>query len=440
MLDYKPRPQDLGHLIEERTKLFDNATAILDKCSIENRAPTLAEEREIRKAEDTSPGSELDNLNTTIAEFQARQKQIASLAPMMGMGNFGSEYHYNPTANKGLPNMNTPASFKAFKGPNAAQDAFDAGKWLRSVVNGDIRATATEGVPSQGGYVVPTPLHNAIINARELAGVSRKVAHVIPMTSDSLDVPKKTDGPMVYYPAEAGAITASDQTWGSVALTAKKRAILSYVSQELVDDSIIPIMDDLASQMGTEFAVQEDNEFINGDGTGTYGSEVGLLSAIHASAVATAAAGIDTWAELTIANHTDAMGKLNSKWWPYGTSWICSAQYYYQVMLRLIASAGGNAIRDMEAGAAGIPMFLGMPVHFTSAMPTSTAVAQVSALFGAFNQAVIIGDRVPTRIALSDQFAFDTDRLALRATTRYDINVHESTATGPYVGLKTAAS
>jgi HK97 family phage major capsid protein len=224
-----------------------------------------------------------------------------------------------------------------------------------------------------------------------------------------------------------------------VTLNAKKRAILSYVSQELADDAIIPIMDDLASQMGTEFAVQEDNEFINGDGTSTYGSETGLLAAIHASAVSQAGTGLDTWAELTLANHTDAMGKLDAKWWPYGTSWICSAQYYYQVMLRLIASAGGNAIRDMEAGAAGVPMFLGMPVHLTSAMPSSTAAATVCCLFGAFNQAVIIGDRLPTRIALSDQFAFDTDRLALRATTRYDINVHESAASGPYTAVKTAA-
>jgi len=72
-------------------------------------------------------------------------------------------------------------------------------------------------------------------------------------------------------------------------------------------------------------------------------------------------------------------------------------------------------------------------------MPTATATATTAALFGAFSQAVIIGDRSGIRIATSDQFAFDTDRMAIRGTARYDINCYLSGASGPISAVKTAS-
>jgi HK97 family phage major capsid protein len=45
-------------------------------------------------------------------------------------------------------------------------------------------ATATEGAPTAGGYLIPSPLSNAIIDVRQLAGVSRALSRVVTMTSD----------------------------------------------------------------------------------------------------------------------------------------------------------------------------------------------------------------------------------------------------------------
>lgn len=441
--------------------LTDEAQALHNVAEKENR--DLTDEESTRwnaiMAADTG---ELAKSETELASAVAHEQEVSRLRTMR-MAQIQPQADdflpSTPRANAQPQVFHRLAKLNAFKGDEAAADAYAVAMWLRSLkghLSGnrdekaekwiqakrgwDIRATATEGTPSEGGYTVPTPLSNAIIDVRELAGVSRKVADIEPMTSNTLDVPKLVSGATVYYPGEAGAITASDAVWGSVGLTAKKRACLSYVSQELQDDSAIAIVDKLASYFGTNLGVQEDNEFINGDGTGTYGGEVGLLSAIHASAVAQATAtSEDTWAELTIANHTAAMGKLNSKYWPWGTAWICSAQYYYQVMVRLMLAGGGNGVAQIEQGPGGQPMFLGSPVFFTGQMPTSTATATVCALFGAFNQAVKIGTRSVIRIAYSDQFKFDEDRTAIRATTRYDINVHESNADGPYTAVKTGS-
>jgi HK97 family phage major capsid protein len=85
---------------------------------------------------------------------------------------------------------------------------------------------------------------------------------------------------------------------------------------------------------------------------------------------------------------------------------------------------------------------MGYPVYLTSQMPTSTAAATTCALFGAFNQAAVLADRGGIRVARSDDFKFLDDKVTLRATSRYDINVHDpgdgSTA-GAYVGLVTAS-
>jgi hypothetical protein len=56
---------------------------------------------------------------------------------------------------------------------------------------------------------------------------------------------------------------------------------------------------------------------------------------------------------------------------------------------------------------------------------------------------VILGDRTGVRVDRDDSTGFLTDLITLKATTRYDIKVHEggdSSNAGAYVGLKTAAS
>ena len=108
----------------------------------------------------------------------------------------------------------------------------------------------------------------------------------------------------------------------------------------------------------------------------------------------------------------------------------------------MLFRSGGNTIATLQSGDMG-PRFLGYPVEFTDKMPTTTAVSTVSALFGSFQMAVVLGDRIGVTIARSDDFAFLSDMTTLKAVERHDIKVHEggtASAAGAYVGLKTAAS
>ena len=396
-------------------------------------------------------------------KLEAEQKALAA-----HRRNLRESAYPAPSSNaKSLPKVISKLGpLRAFKGEDSDTDAYNCGMWLRALVarkrndvddraeqrlshlGWSIRGAATEGTDTAGGYTVPDPLASAIINYRALSGVSRSICRVTAMTSDTLSMPKKTGTLTVYYPGEASAITESDQTFGQVALTAKKRATLSKISQELSDDAVINIVDDLAAEIGSDLAIQEDNELVNGDGTATYGGEEGLLNQLGAGGVVDQASG-NTWAALTTTDLTATMAKLPSKHYPWSPIWLCSPAFFHAVFLRLLAAGGGNAITSLQQGASrqgvGVgPMgnILGYDVYGTDQMPTATATSTVSCLFGAFSRAVVIGDRMGVSIAMSGDYAFNEDVVTVRGTARYDINVHEpgdGSNAGAYVGLKTGS-
>ena len=346
------------------------------------------------------------------------------------------------------------AKLKAFRDD---QTAFDSAMWYRAVlareVNHGIDQRAEdhcnsvglqivnsgyEGSGPAGGYLLPSPVSSAIIEVREQVGIARKVCNVLPTSSDTLTVPKKTGGLTVYIVGETQAITDSDKTWGDVGLIVKKRTCLSYLSHELSDDAIINIVDNIVSEQAYALALQEDDELINGTGASTYGGIQGLLSSIGSAGVSTATS--TTWAALTMAEVTAAVGLLPDRYFPYEPSFICSHSFFNQVLLRLAMAAGGVTLAEVMAGSPNVRSFMGYKVYLTSKMPTATATGTKCALFGAFNQAAILADRGGIRVQRSDDIKFVEDMIALKAVSRYDMNVHDhgdGTNAGAYIALST---
>jgi HK97 family phage major capsid protein len=351
----------------------------------------------------------------------------------------------------------------AFKGPDAHRDAYDTGLWLKAKLlahtgrhdegiqardklisrRGEaFFASQNEGVPTDGGYLVPPTFEQAVTVYREQVGVARRLARVIPVGSDTWTGHKQTSGTTVYYPGEEGEITPSDANFERYTLTMKKRAILAYVSSELRDDAMVGIMDLLAADMGHQFALKEDQEFVAGDGTSTYGMVQGVRPAVIAAtaSVFTPTADEDAWDEITFNTFAGTMSLLQDKYRVRGQlSWLCSAAFKWQVMDRLAIGSNG-ALSTVWVDGQPVNMFLGYPVELSDRMPTTTGVSQVSCLFGNFPAAVILGDRGGIRIATSEHVAFTSDKIAVRGTTRYDIHVHQegdTSTAGAIVGLAT---
>ena len=346
---------------------------------------------------------------------------------------------------------------KAFQGKFAVENAYAAGMQLASMMGHDYAQTwcnshdiahsdaagnifniQTEGAGSAGGFSVPNPLAATVIEFRERASLARRVCDVIPMGSDTMAVPKLTAGQTVYYPGEATAITLSDTTWAQVNLTAVKRATLTKVSRELQADSLVRMADRVASRAGYQLAFAEDGEFILGDGTSTYGGEVGLTGANGAGGQTTGAGNL--WSELTLANFHACVGSLPDEFHE-GASWICSRAFFHTTIEALVVAQGGSTGAELSMGAQR--QFLGYPINFTSKMPTAAANSSQCIFFGNYSDAVLLGTRDSVQVATSDEYAFNTDVTTIRVTDRYDINVHhasDASTAKAVVSIITAAS
>jgi HK97 family phage major capsid protein len=344
-----------------------------------------------------------------------------------------------------------PKSHRKLRAFDSEQDAYRAGLWFKASFLNDKEAsrlcndygilnTAVEGTDSLGGYLVPTELSAAIEAVRSRGGVARQLCKIVGMGSDVLNIPKLSAGLTVDYPAEAAAITASDQTWAQISLSCKKRAIVSKVANELLHDSVISVIDDLAVAVGNAFAVREDAEFILGDGTSAYGSITGLVEGMGAGGTVDMASGKTAFSDITLADLNSLVGNMPDKYYGAGEpAWLISRLAWASNIQSLVYAAGGNTLSDLASGAA--PQLFGFPVYLSDSMPVS-AVSTYAAFFGAFRSAAVIGDRMGIDISVSEEAYWANDITAIKGVTRYDIQVHDIAGSdaGAVSGLKTAAS
>lgn len=301
-------------------------------------------------------------------------------------------------------------------------------------------AAQSIGTAGKGGYLVPEPIATEIIKNRDAVAVAPQLANVISMASETLRINEESGDTTVYYPGESSAITLSDVDWTQHTLTVAKRAAMVKMSREFIADSNVSAADQIVDNLSYRFAYAMDNEFINGDGSGTYGSETGLIGAIGAGGTVTAASGEDTIAELDIDDFVAVKRQLPLKF-QQGAAWLFNPDAWYQVESLLMA-AGGAATTEFVRGLDAARTFMGKPVYLSALFPAEAASTFV-AFYGSFRRGVAIGDRNDMSIETSTERYFETDDVAIRATHRYDILVHnagDGSNAGAYVGLQLAAS
>jgi HK97 family phage major capsid protein len=311
--------------------------------------------------------------------------------------------------------------------------------WLSSH-RPDIFNAMSEGTNSAGGYAVPDPVEAVMITIAEENGVLRRYARPTTMSSDTHSVPLRTAGLTVYYPGENTAITASDLTIDRALLTAKKYATITEVSSELNEDSLVSMADEIALNVGLAFALAEDTNGFNGDGTSTYASVTGLNSALDANSTQDAASGNVSWATLDLADF-EATAALLPRFSGASPAWFIHSAGYFNAMVRLMNASGGTPGSEVASGYNA--MFLGYPVVWTQVMPSAPSTSTIAAYFGDLSQSVYMGTRRGISVA-SDMGGkyFEKDQVAIKGTERVAITVNnqDGSAAGPVVALKTAAS
>jgi HK97 family phage major capsid protein len=317
--------------------------------------------------------------------------------------------------------------------------------WCRS--NGvPLVKAAGEGVNTAGGFLVPDDFGDSLIALRDRAGLFRRAARVAPMASDHQNWPRRTGGFTAYAVTEGQAITPSDMAFDAISLTARKFGILALMSVEFDEDAIEVLGQELAVEIGYTLAMAEDAAGLNGDGSPAYGNIRGIIPRFEAvigsgqlAGALDAASGVDTLLEITANDLSALIGVAPDHAMNERSAWIASQRAVGLTFARLGQAGGGFW---MAPGADGrmVPYYAGFPILVSSQMPqvTTDLSDKVMILFGDLKAAATLGSRREIVIARSSEHRFAQDQIALKATERFDINVHDigdATNAGPVVAL-----
>jgi HK97 family phage major capsid protein len=134
-----------------------------------------------------------------------------------------------------------------------------------------------EGTLSAGGALVPTPLAGEIIDrARNVSRCIQAGARNIPMTSETLKVPRLTGSADPAWRAANATITEDDLTFDAVTFDAKSLALIVRASREVIEDSNPSVSDVVAQDLAAQVAIQLD--FVMLHGSGASNQPTGILN------------------------------------------------------------------------------------------------------------------------------------------------------------------
>lgn len=427
----RPKLVTLKAAQEEVVWLFDKAEAVFKAAEMAGRELT-ADEVEVVEA---CQAEALRIKSEVIPRYEAQERLRNTIKP----GESQAQPYNIQLAGGSKPTFEF-ASHAAPKGFNSAEQAYRAGMGLLA---GPLRRAATEDAhqraatycrdhgifntlqetnSTKGGAFVPLEFSTAVIRLVEDYGVFRNSARKVPMSRETLTVPKANGRLTTYFVSEGNAPTASDMTSEPLTLTAKKLSSLTYVSNELTADAAISVAGLLSQEIAYAFALKEDQCGFLGDGTSTYGGIVGVTNAVDATySVETAATGHDTWPELDLPDYWEILAAA-PKYQGAQYKWYINSAGFHESMQRLSAAAGGTTWQQMADGVA-TPMFLGYPVVFTQVLPATLAAATKYVVFGDLGLGAYFGDRQMLTVRESEHYRFVNSELTVLAEERFDINI-----------------
>jgi HK97 family phage major capsid protein len=282
-----------------------------------------------------------------------------------------------------------------------------------------------EGDLSQGGYLVPTEVSNAIIEKTLEMAIVRPRATIQPMGSNRLEIPADVDsdhstnyfgGITIYRPGEGGQKTATNPIVGKVGLQLHKLVGLCHVTDELLSDSVIALESYLTRKFGQAIAFVEDDDFLNGTGANM---AVGAFHASNPSLITVTAVGGQGAATIIAENIAAMWARL----YPAGQAnaiWIANIETFPQLFsMGLAVGAGGIPVWMPAGGIAGKPYetLMGRPLIYSEKMQALGTAGDIGQAY--FSQ-YLIGERGGLQMASSIHLKFDYDMTSFRFVLRYD--------------------
>jgi len=300
----------------------------------------------------------------------------------------------------------------------SAEDAYISGMYL-AALGGNARAkeflaAQSIGTDSLGGFTVPDPLSDALINLIEDRGTARQKSQRIVMSADTWSVPKVAGQATIYYPNEAASISDSSVSFSQVQLAAKKLAALVKMSTEVTEDSILDMLSVVVDSIAYSIALEEDKNLFNGVSGGVNTSGIAGDASVDDTNVASVSA-------LALTDLTACSAGIGNPIIGAVNEWYMSPVVFHGAVRDLLNAAGNNSMRELEEGQR--PTLLGYPVNLVSCLPSAPASGELVAVFGDLRLGAYFGDRRALNFKTLNELYAENDQIGVVATERIDIKV-----------------
>jgi HK97 family phage major capsid protein len=406
-------------LQERRLAVWEQAKAIADRSSEENRNMSGDEERQWNEAT-----AELVKLDARITDILAGEKRAKDAEDSMAY-----------LAGKPVDSSATA--------PGAAQlSAEQEATELRSFLKGETRTyelrlpTAIErrawsspeyrvlSDTAGGGNTVPLPtsfvgqLYRYLVDTSSIRQTNPTIYST--NSGENLVVPRSTSEGVATWTGESQALTASDPTITTVTLSAYKVAKLIQVSSELLADTGFDIVGYMAEHAGRNLGIAVDTAYVAGTGTTQPTGLVG--SAGTATISVQAATGVGSLVGLPTSGAVVGADVLIQLYHSVIPQYRPRASFVMNdstiMVVRKLKDTTGQYLWQPALVAGQPDMILGRPVFADPHMP-AIAASVSPILFGDFG-GYFIRDVTPIRFERSDDFAFGNDLVSFRAIYRTD--------------------
>lgn len=367
--------EELKKLIEALGRTFEEFKATNDKriAEIEKKGFAPADLTE-----------KVERINKDISEISAMKKQVEAIEIAIAKGQ--------------LPGGARDAVDKV---KAEHKSAFD--RWFRKGVEGNlkelqVKASASSGDDTAGGFTVPEEMENTIDRVLGTVSAMRRLATVINISTDEYKKLVNKGGASSGWTTEKGSRSETDTpALAQIIINAKEVYAMPYATQQVLDDSRIDIASWLANEVMTEFAEEEGDAFIDGDGV-SKPKGIASYTMIANASYAWGKVGYITSGHATTINSADKLIDLVHALKPAyrnGASWLMNDTTFGKI--RLLKDGDDNYLwrPGLEQGAP--ETLLGKPVEIDDNVADIGASAY-PVFFGNFKRAYLIVDRQGIRV------------------------------------------
>ncbi|WP_406713286.1 phage major capsid protein [Trueperella pyogenes] len=244
----------ISDLRTRRAQTWEKAKAFLDERRDSTTGCLSAEDDQTYARME----SEIDKLTNEIARAERAQRLDADLARAT---------HAPLTSMPGQTGDNPVEPAKQGRASTSYSRAFwDAMRLNASPL--EVRNALSEGVDSEGGYLVPDEFERTLVQSLADQNVMRGLAKVIQTTSGDRKIPVVSTHGTAGWLDEGKPYTESDETFSQVTLSAFKLGTFLKISEELLNDSAFNVEQYLATEFARRIGAAEEEAFLVGDGAG----------------------------------------------------------------------------------------------------------------------------------------------------------------------------